>query len=109
MPPERRDPVGPPAPPFPRADFAKARTLLSLGRRGPDECAIAFDLLRRCLDYAEQLQQQRTALRAVIRATVVERDGRLCHDLGDQQLVPMRQNMERAVRGALAAARPSAA
>jgi hypothetical protein len=64
-------------PPFVQADFAKVRTLLSLGRRGPDECAIAFSLLSRLLAHAEQLQQQRTAQRTAIRALVVEDDDRL--------------------------------
>lgn len=104
-----RDPIGAPVPPFPRADFARARTLLSLGRRGPEDGALAFDLLRRLLDHAERLEQQRTALRAIVRALVTEREGRLCYLIGDSQLVPMPANVERAVRGALAAARPSAA
>lgn len=78
-------------------------------RRGPEETAPAFELLGRVVEYAEQLQQQRTALRAVIRAIVVQRDdGRLCHVVGDGRLVPMDRNTERAVRGALAAARPAA-
>lgn len=91
------------------ADFARARILLATGRRGHEDCALAMDLLGRLLEHAEQLQEQRTALRAVIRAVVVEQHGRLHHALSERELVPMRTDLERAVRSALATVRPSAA
>lgn len=98
-----------PLPTFPAADVARARTLVGLaldGRTRPGDGTAALELLKRLLPYTELLRNQRSALRIALRSAIGERDGRLCYILGDDSSVPLPTNIERAVRGALAAARP---